>query len=300
MKPRKEVIDYSEYYKYLMPERSCPLCQKLDNRNDWAIYDDVLKAVQCLNCDLVFMERILSDLGLKKYYEDYIVYRLGHKKKWDQRKVMYEIDKSYLLRHVSQGKLLDVGCSSGEFLKVLSSSFDCTGIDVDRKAVDLAKNEGSEISDKVILMSLEEAVDELGKFDVITLRGVIEHLSNPSETFEIADEMLKKGGILFICATPNVESPCAEIYREKWNQFDPLQHITHFSSQTVNKMLECFSIKLEAEYYPYLDTPYASPKDDIENVMEAVSKVMNGVNPSELPRSPAFWGNMITLVFRKL
>ena len=301
MKPRKEVIDYSEYYKYLMPERSCPICQNFDNRNDWAIYDDVLKAVQCLNCNLVFMERILSDLGLKKYYEDYIVYRFGHKKKWDQRKVMYEIDKSYLLKHVLTGKLLDVGCSSGEFLKVLSNSFDCTGIDVDRKAVDLAKNEESEISDKVILMSLGEAVDELGKFDIITMRGVIEHLSNHTETFEIADQMLKKGGgILFICATPNVASPCAALYREKWNQFDPLQHITLFSAQTVNKILEGLSLKLEAEYYPYLNTPYASQEDDLKNVMEAVSKVMNGSNPSELSRSPAFWGNMMTLVFRKL
>tara|TARA_B100001971_G_C17829181_1_gene352903 strand:- start:259 stop:600 length:342 start_codon:yes stop_codon:yes gene_type:complete len=113
--------------------------------------------------------------------------------------------------------------------------------------------------------------------------------------------MLKKGeGILFICATPNVASPCAALYREKWNQFDPLQHITFFSAQTFNKMLEGLSLRLEAEYYPYLNTPYASPENDLINVMEAVSKVMNGVNPLELPRSPAFWGNMMTLVFRKL
>lgn len=194
MKTREELFDYSKYYRYLMPIRNCPLCGNLNKRQDWAIYDDILKAVQCMNCELIFMERILSEVGFKKYYEDFISYRLNNKEKWEQRKVMYEIDKSYLVRHVSKGRLLDVGCSSGEFLKVLSSSFDCIGIDVDKKAIDLAKIEESEISDKVILMSLEEAVHELGKLDIITLRGVIEHLSNPSETFEIIDQMLKTGG----------------------------------------------------------------------------------------------------------
>ena len=37
--------------------------------------------------------------------------------------------------------------------------------------------------------------------------------------------VLKPNGYLYICAIPNVESYCAKLYREKWNQFDAREHI---------------------------------------------------------------------------
>jgi acetylglutamate synthase len=49
----------------------------------------------------------------------------------------------------------------------------------------------------------------------------------------------------------------------------------------------------------YWDTPYASPEDDILQVTEAIRMRRNGKH-SLNKVSPAFWGNVLSMVFKKL
>jgi len=91
---------------------------------------------------------------------------------------------------------------------------------------------------------------------------------------------------------------CAEVFREKWNQFDAIQHLSYFSATTLARLMAEVDIRLEAQYYPYLETPYARPAEDLRVVREAMALDAMG-RRSEMPRSPSFWGNMMTLVFRK-
>ena len=53
----------------------------------------------------------------------------------------------------------------------------------------------------------------------ICLKSLESHLKKISD-------LLKKDGYLYICATPNGNSPSFKIYRERWNLFHPVQHLT--------------------------------------------------------------------------
>lgn len=294
---RAEHFDYSEYQPYLEPPRPCPLCRG-SQVEDWAV-SGVFKAVRCLNCTHVFMHQVLSHEGLTRYYDDYVTFRLGNPEQLSQRARMYEIDRGFLLRHVTSGRLLDVGCSTGEFLRVLGPQFDSYGIDRDSRAVQIAQDRNDWMSSRITCCDFGDLENHQGPFDVVVLRGVIEHLVDPLRALDRVSELLVGGGVFFITATPNVESMCAELFRDRWNQFDPIQHVSHFSAAQLSDVLQPLGLEIEAQYYPYLETPYARPQEDLARVLEAARAVGDG-SRSGLQRSPAFWGNMMTLVFRKM
>jgi len=293
---RAEHFKYSEYESYLEPPRPCPMCRGSEVE-PWGKLGS-FEAVRCSGCSHVFMHRVLSDEGLTRYYDDYVSFRLANPEKMSQRARMYEIDRDFLLRHVTSGRLLDVGCSSGEFLLVLGQQFDSYGVDRDATAVEMARERGDWLSPRIRLGDFEAFADQKEPFDVVVLRGVLEHLVEPLRALEHISELVVEGGVFFITATPNVESPSAELFRERWNQFDPIQHISHFSASHLSRTLAKFGFTLEGQYYPYLETPYARPEADLEQLLEAARDV-DRRSRAEWAQSPAFWGNMMTLVFRR-
>ena len=200
---------------------------------------------------------------LDKYYENYVKFRVQNKKKAFKKK-MYEIDLHYLNLYKNKGKLIDIGCSNGSFLNLLKNKYNCYGIDIDTRAIEIAKKI-KKIKNRLFNYDLSTLKNKLGKFDIIIFRGVIEHVENPKEYFNYASKILKKNGIIFISATPNVDSPCAYVFKDKWNQFDPIQHINLFSSRTLVKLANKFNLKLIGEHYPYINTPYENFKIDIKN-----------------------------------
>ena len=148
-------------------------------------------------------------------------------------------------------------------------------------------------------IKIEEADYNKNYFDLVIMRGTIEHLPDPKTAVKKAAYLLKTGGYFYIAATPNVNSFCAQLYREKWNQFHPIRHIFYFSAETLSKLSLSFKLKLICRYYPYEETPYANIWNDVEEVLSAWQMKKQG-RFDDVGRSPAFWGNMMNLVFRKL
>ncbi len=282
---RKHAYKYIEFESQLGQKRSCPICK---NKN-YSVWNKFLffKTVECTKCNMIYLERILKKKYLNKYYQNYTHFRTQNKKKSILRKKMYQVDLNYLSLYKNKGKLIDVGCSNGSFLKLLKNKYNCYGIDVDAKAIIEAKKI-NKLKNKLFNYDLRSLNNKLGKFDIIVFRGVIEHIENPKDYFKYADKILKKNGIIFISATPNVNSPCAQVFRDKWNQFDPIQHINLFSSHTLSKLAKKFNLELIGEHYPYINTPYENFKVDIKNFLNKEGD------------SPPFWGSMMTLIFKKI
>jgi len=95
--------------------------------------------------------------------------------------------------------LLDVGCGTGEHLKHLSSKFKCTGMDVNKSMVNIAKKKVPNAKFKVadmIKFSLNE------KFDVITCLfsaiGYVETFSNMVKTLENFRKHLSEKGLVIV------------------------------------------------------------------------------------------------------
>ncbi len=286
--------DLSAYFD--VPQ-DCLVCGG-SNKQPWG-KRDIYSAVRCGECGFVWVDPILTEEGLNRYYANYIKHRLEDKKKMQQRSVQYAMDRDFLLQYCQGGCILDVGCNGGFFLNTFDDRFEKYGIEVDGEAVAFAQANfpfGKNIKQAWI----GKEGFKSGFFDAIMMRGVIEHLRDPKAAVARVAQLLKPGGFFFISATPNAESFCAELYRGQWNQFTPPQHLYFFSIRTLSRLAEPFGLSLLGKDFPYLETPYANVKEDHAKVLrdyEAVTVKQQA--REELEVSPAFWGNMMTAVWQK-
>jgi 2-polyprenyl-3-methyl-5-hydroxy-6-metoxy-1,4-benzoquinol methylase len=146
-----------------------------------------------------------------------------------------EVDFSVMYLHSNVGgKLLDVGCGNGWFIRKMKElGWDVTGVDFDAKAVDFCKSQGLSVS----LGSLETQNYPNNYFDVITINHVIEHLYNPLDVIRECHRILKKGGSLII-ETPNSLSWLhMYIYKQNWFSLDPPRHIMIYNPCNLKEMV---------------------------------------------------------------
>lgn len=280
------------YEKYASIKRStCIVCNE-DNFELWA-KTGPYEAYKCSKCKLIFMNPQLNDEGLNEYYTNYIgKRRLGNNKKMEQRAEQYLLDARLIKIFLTEGTILDVGCNGGFFLDALGENYKRFGTELDSEAVAYAKQNFPRYGSNIFNGSLKSVKFSKNKFDLVTMRGVIEHVSNPEEIICEISRILKKNGFLYFCATPNGESFSANLYRENWNLFHPVQHIWHFSPGNLSTICNKYGLQLIWEEFPYLGTPY----ENVENDISEISKYLVNQNDSI---SPPFFENMMSLVFQK-
>lgn len=121
--------------------------------------------------------------------------------------------------------LLDVGCGNGWFLHRMTwAGWQASGIDPDASAVAMAKAAGLDAQIGV----LGEDTFPPGKFGVITLNHVMEHLPDPVAVLRHCFGLLRPGGLLWI-ATPNLDSRGHHIFGRDWLALDPPRHLVIFN-----------------------------------------------------------------------
>ena len=275
-----------------MREINCIICG--NNQTETWAKKEKYTAVKCLNCGLIWINPLPTTEELDQFYNAYYQYRVDEKKLWEQRKVMYKLDKDWLEQFIDKGKLLDIGGSDGSFLSNFGEEWKKFGVELGNDAVKQAQQKGINVIDG----SAKEALKFGEKFDCIMLRGTIEHFTNPTEAIEVASKLLNPGGYLFFTATPDVDSFSAQLYREKWNQFVPPAHLFYFSVKTLTRLVEKYGLKKVAEHHFYPETPYANIKNDHEKILNDF-KLINDEEREKVANSPAFWGNMMTILYKK-
>lgn len=131
------------------------------------------------------------------------------------------------------GKLLDIGCGNGEFLRFANRfSWDVVGIDFDEKAVAEAKSSGFDVRHGGIdIIGSEE------RFDFISLSHVIEHVYDPVDLIHSCFALLNDGGVLWL-ETPNIESMGYVYYRSNWRGLEPPRHVILFNQASLYKIIE--------------------------------------------------------------
>lgn len=138
------------------------------------------------------------------------------------------------LQAVPGGRLLDVGCGSGEWLAFMSSlGWQVEGIDFDQRAVDVARQNGLQVR----CGSLEQQNFPNESFHAVVLNHVIEHLPDPAGTLLESVRVLKPGGKL-VLFTPNGSSLGHRVFKENWRGLEPPRHLHIFSKQSMYRMLE--------------------------------------------------------------
>lgn len=130
------------------------------------------------------------------------------------------------------GKLLDVGCGNGEFLRFADRyGWSVVGVDFDEDAVTEARSGDLDVRTGGI-----GVIDSKEKFDFISLSHVIEHVYDPVELIRTCYALLNDGGTLWL-ETPNIESIGYALYKSNWRGLEPPRHIMLFNQKSLNSIL---------------------------------------------------------------
>src|SRR5262249_3865034 len=116
-------------------------------------------------------------------------------------------------RYRSSGKLLEVGCARGDFLRVAGQCFDVDGVEPN---AELARDA---IAVAPIYQGIIESCPNSG-YDVAASFHVIEHTDSPRRFLEAIAARVRPGGLVVI-ETPNIHSLPFRLLGSRWRQFIP-------------------------------------------------------------------------------
>ena len=183
--------------------------------NAWFTY------FECDTCQSLQLAEPPPDLD-RYYPEDY--YQLPETE--EKLAVVAEHERYKLdlvQQHVRSGRLLEIGPAVGGFAYLAKQAgFSVETIEMDARCCKFLR----EVAGVAATHSAdpETVLRSLGKFQVVALWHVVEHLPNPQETLQAAAAVLSPGGLLIV-ATPNPESIQLAMFRSYWTHLDAPRHL---------------------------------------------------------------------------
>lgn len=156
---------------------------------------------------------------------------------WVLKGIKHEADylRFMTLANEPVGKLLDVGCGGGRFLKRMKRrGWQVEGIDFDAQAT---KKVTARFGIKTHVGDLTQCALPADSFDVITMSQSIEHLYDPNAVLRESLRILKPGGLL-VMTTPNVMSIGAKEFGASWRGWEAPRHLHLFSVPSLQRLTQ--------------------------------------------------------------
>jgi 2-polyprenyl-3-methyl-5-hydroxy-6-metoxy-1,4-benzoquinol methylase len=148
-----------------------------------------------------------------------------------RRKAELEGQAFYLPKLADDGRLLDVGCGSGDGLVFMSRlGWRVEGVEVDPQAVAVARSKGLIIHSG----TLEDQRFPDSQFDAVTMSHVIEHVYDPIALMSECMRILKPNGMLVVI-TPNACSLGHSFYGGSWVALEPPRHLHIFTPSALRR-----------------------------------------------------------------
>lgn len=205
------------------------------------------RVVRCNKCTHVFCSPLPKNI-YKNYVDVVDNEYLNHSY---TRKLSAQSVLNILKRHVSSGRLLDIGCATGDFLtEAKNFGYSAEGMELSDWSAKLVKDKGIKVHKK-LLKSLSNRFAE--SFDVATMWGVIEHFQNPHAEMLYINRLLKPGGILAVW-TGDVNGVMSRVLGRKWWYWQG-QHIQYFTKASLNSLALFTGYEhIETKLYPIAAT----------------------------------------------
>lgn len=242
----------------------CPCCEKEHIQMLYKdLYDkDFLKSgkfdlLKCEDCGLEFVNPILTEKELEKYYpekEYYSYYDYNplavkyHKmsayyysKKNPLFNILFLIFKPlFYTYYVDPGKsILEIGCGNGMKLKIYQE------YGMETKGIEPYGPETNEKAKKlgITKSTIKKAPFKENSFDYIILKEVLEHVPNQNEVLKASHKWLKPNGRLII-TIPNTKGIWNKIFKENWYGYDVPRHLYNYNSKNIKIALEKVGLKI--------------------------------------------------------
>jgi 2-polyprenyl-3-methyl-5-hydroxy-6-metoxy-1,4-benzoquinol methylase len=144
----------------------------------------------------------------------------------------------FVQRFADKGTLLDIGCSTGSFVKAAcEAGFDAEGVDISAPAVLLGQKLGLPLH---VLDILHERPGK--EYDLVTMWATVEHLGDPRNHLSRARQLLKPGGLLFV-SVPNYAGISQKLLG-KWDRYVGNGHLNYFTPRVLQRALEKENLRL--------------------------------------------------------
>lgn len=131
------------------------------------------------------------------------------------------------------GRALDIGCGKGEVALALhEKGFECTGIDMKANTIAYLQAHFPQIDWRSATMADLAAMP--GRYDVLTLYHVLEHISDPKAALA-GVKALASPGALIVIEVPNVGGREARLKGRRWHYYK-LDHVNYFREADLRRL----------------------------------------------------------------
>jgi SAM-dependent methyltransferase len=209
--------------------------------------------VECLRCGLLYVNPRPDQGEIGKFYPAIYSWKETLKAdslltKWIRRLenfYRYHLLRNEVLKVIritgkNSGKVLDIGCGTGDRLHVFRSrGFDVHGVEPSHSAT-YAKDF---LKLNVIEGDLFSAHFQENFFDIITLYHALEHTHDPMKVCQEIFRILKEGGFL-ITQVPNKDCFQFKLFKERWAAFDVPRDLYYFGIHPLSSYLKRVGFKI--------------------------------------------------------
>jgi 2-polyprenyl-3-methyl-5-hydroxy-6-metoxy-1,4-benzoquinol methylase len=248
---------------------SCPLCKNSERSFLCEIYG--FSYVECPGCGSAYVvnppdEAAIAAAYRSDYYTAANRVLLANKNSIDYRlEAVAKPKVSFVLDHAKSGAVrwLDIGCGVGEILAAAKErGFETLGIETNEMEANFARDHfGLDVTEKYIDASNLE--DFKGRFDIISLFSVLEHVPDPNSVLENFAKLQHSGDTLVI-ETPHFPSISAYSQMTFPNlvnrMMHPPLHLFLFSFRSIESLLARHGYQIRAawmfgqDFYEFLST----------------------------------------------
>jgi len=188
--------------------------------------------VRCLECSLEFASP--PEAGDEEFYQ-WVTSIDGYypAMRWEWQAVVEEIKRSGPPR----GRVLEVGCGSGTFLRLAKDSLpelSVIGLDLAERAVEQCRAKGIESYAETLEQYCRHPANQGKVFDYICAFHCLEHVSSPKELVQGMAPLTDRSSTIFL-STPY--SPMS--FETRWH--DPLNHPPHHVTRWNAKAYEALA-----------------------------------------------------------
>jgi SAM-dependent methyltransferase len=219
----------------------CNLCGSKASKSLFKVNDlryagkQFFDLVQCVDCGLIYVNPRPGAIERVPYYERYYSNdRFASRVSRERFTFLRHDDVKRLKKYKAGGRMLDVGCGTGEFLsKIVRNGWETVGTELNPKVAQYARGKNR-------IHVIEKDLAEIGlkpdSFDVVRLHHVIEHLADPLCYLSIIHRLLKSDGLLII-ACPNFTAGVQKWFAGTWDGLDAPRHLYHFNVDSLRRIL---------------------------------------------------------------
>ena len=192
--------------------------------------------VRCRGCGLAYVDPRPPAADMGRYYpDDYhtargaggAVQRLEDA--W-RRRQFDEVAGWLAGLRPARGRLLDVGCGSGELLEALrADGWQVSGVEPSARSAEIARAQrGLDVQ----AAGFDDAVLPDGGFEAVVFAAALEHLHDPLAALVRARRLLSVGGLVAVLFLPRFDAPQTRLFGARWIGLDLPRHLYHFEPRT--------------------------------------------------------------------